>query len=53
MPKERTGYVFQDEQKRWFARLTYTDEAGARRNVKFGRGERAGEVATKPLKPKS
>ena len=34
MPKERTGYVFQDEQKRWFARLTYTDEAGARRNVK-------------------
>jgi integrase len=34
MPKERTGYVFQDEQKRWFARLTYTDEAGVRRNVK-------------------
>lgn len=26
--------MFQDDQKRWFARLTYTDVTGQRRNVK-------------------
>lgn len=28
------GYVFQDKDNRWFARLTYTDATGQRRNVK-------------------
>ncbi|MBS1810646.1 MAG: hypothetical protein JST84_20955 [Acidobacteria bacterium] len=34
MAKTRTGHVFQDDQKRWFARLTYTDADGQRHNLK-------------------
>src|SRR2546423_1390210 len=34
MAKERAGYCFQDKNGRWFARLTFTDEHGTRRNVK-------------------
>lgn len=34
MGKERSGYYKQDENKRWFARVTYTDEMGKRRNLK-------------------
>src|SRR5687768_9214371 len=33
MAKERSGYVF-EEQGKWYARLTYTDGNGKRRNVK-------------------
>ena len=33
--KQRTGYLFKDKKtKKWVARVTYTDEAGKRRNVK-------------------
>jgi hypothetical protein len=34
MAKARTGYVFKDRNGCWWARLTFTDEAGKRRNVK-------------------
>ncbi|MBL8195383.1 MAG: hypothetical protein JNM06_16440, partial [Blastocatellia bacterium] len=34
MAKERSGYIKQDENKRWLARVTYTDEMGKRRNLK-------------------
>ncbi len=33
MAKERNGYVFEDKGK-WFARLTFTDLTGRRRNIK-------------------
>lgn len=33
MAKERSGYVF-EEQGKWYARLTYTEPSGQRRNVK-------------------
>ena len=33
MAKERSGYVF-EEQGKWYARLTYTEPSGKRRNVK-------------------
>lgn len=33
MAKERSGYVF-EERGRWYARLTYTNERGQRKNVK-------------------
>src|SRR5215203_2768203 len=36
-PKGRAkgeGYVFKDDRGRWYARMTYTDASGARRNVK-------------------
>jgi hypothetical protein len=32
--KERSGYVFQDKKGNWFARTTFTDSKGKRRNVK-------------------
>lgn len=33
--KQRTGYLYKDKDtKKWVARVTYTDEAGKRRNVK-------------------
>ena len=31
--KERSRYVFQDKQDRWFARTTITDSEGKRRNI--------------------
>lgn len=34
MAKARTGYVFKDRSGCWWARVTFTDEAGKRRNVK-------------------
>jgi integrase len=34
MPKDRSGYVFQDNQGRWYARTTVTDRQGNRRNIK-------------------
>jgi integrase len=34
MAKMRTGYVFKDRSGCWWARVTFTDEAGRRRNVK-------------------
>jgi integrase len=33
MAKERSGYVF-EEQGKWYARLTYTEPSGQRRNIK-------------------
>jgi integrase len=34
MPKKPSGYVFNDESKRWYARLTYTNEKGIRCNIR-------------------
>lgn len=34
MPKHKRGYVFQDKQRKWYARATLTDVTGKRRNVK-------------------
>src|ERR1700754_228317 len=31
---ERTGYVFQDKNGKWYARTTFTDRTGKRRNIK-------------------
>lgn len=31
---ERTGYIFQDKNGKWYARTTFTDRTGKRRNVK-------------------
>ena len=40
MAKERTGYIYQDKDTKWIARITYTDEAGKRRNVKRKAGNK-------------
>jgi integrase len=34
MAKERTGYCFSDREGRWYARMTFTDDHGKRRNIK-------------------
>jgi integrase len=34
MAKERSGYVFKDQDGFWYARLTFTNETGKRRNIK-------------------
>ncbi|MFN7946545.1 MAG: site-specific integrase [Blastocatellia bacterium] len=34
MAKERSGYVFQDQDGFWYARITFTNESGKRRNIK-------------------
>lgn len=34
MARDRSGYVFQDKKGNWFARTTFTDERGKRRNLK-------------------
>src|SRR5579862_7391269 len=34
MAKLRTGYVYQDQDHRWYARLTLTDRNGKRRNIR-------------------
>jgi integrase len=31
---ERTGYIFQDKNGKWYARTTFTDRKGKRRNIK-------------------
>lgn len=31
---ERAGYIFQDRNGKWYARTTFTDRAGKRRNIK-------------------
>jgi integrase len=34
MAKERTGYIYQDSKGRWYARITFTNEQGVRRDIK-------------------
>jgi integrase len=34
MAKERKGYVYRDNKGRWYARLTFTNEQGKRRDIK-------------------
>jgi integrase len=34
MPKTKSGYAYQDNAKRWYARFDYTDECGKRRTVR-------------------
>jgi integrase len=34
MAKDRSGYVFQDPNGRWYARVTISDSTGKRRNIK-------------------
>lgn len=34
MAKPRSGYIFQDKQNKWYARITLTDSNGKRRNIK-------------------
>jgi hypothetical protein len=34
MAKERSGYVFQNVQGKWYARVILTDSTGKRRNIK-------------------
>src|SRR5688572_3056942 len=41
MAKPNTGYVFKDKYNRWFARTSYVDETGKRRNVKKCARDRA------------
>src|SRR5687768_9263092 len=41
MAKSNTGYVFKDKYNRWFARTSYVDETGKRRNVKKCARDRA------------
>jgi len=37
MSKERSGYVYEDKSTgKWFARVTFTDSRGKRRNLKRG-----------------
>jgi hypothetical protein len=41
MAKPNTGYVFKDKYNRWFARTSYVDTTGKRRNVKKCARDRA------------
>lgn len=41
MAKPHTGYVFKDKYNRWFARTSYVDATGKRRNVKKVAKDRA------------
>jgi hypothetical protein len=34
MARERTGYTYQDRKGRWYARVTFTNEQGVRRDIK-------------------
>lgn len=44
MAKDRTGYTYQDSNGRWYARITFTNEQGIRRDIKRSAGdERGGE----------
>lgn len=43
---ERTGYVFQDKNGKWYARTTFTDRTGKRRNIKKTAKDKADAKAT-------
>jgi integrase len=48
--KERTGYTFQDKQGRWYARITFTNEQGIRRDIKrSAENEREAKKALKAI----
>lgn len=50
MAKERTGYTYQDSNKRWYARITFTNEQGVRRDIKrSAESEKAAKKALKAL----
>lgn len=50
MAKERTGYVYQDSSARWYARVTFTNEQGIRRDIKRrAEDEKAANKALKAL----
>jgi integrase len=50
MAKERTGYTFQDKQGRWYARVTFTNEQGIRRDIKrSAEDEKAAKKALKAI----
>src|ERR671938_1559318 len=50
MAKERTGYTYQDSNGRWYARITFTNEQGIRRDIKrSARDEKAANKALKSL----
>ncbi len=34
MSRDRSGYVFKDKDRKWFARVTLRDVSGKRRNIK-------------------
>jgi integrase len=48
MAKERTGYTYQDSCGRWYARVTFTNEQGIRRDIK--RSAESEKAAKKSLK---
>lgn len=48
MAKERTGYTYTDNSGRWYARLTFTNEQGKRRDIK--RSAQSEKDAKKTLK---
>ncbi|HEY0324089.1 MAG TPA: tyrosine-type recombinase/integrase [Pyrinomonadaceae bacterium] len=48
MAKERTGYTYQDSKGRWYARITFTNEQGVRRDIK--RSAKDEKAAIKALK---
>ena len=48
MAKERTGYTYQDNNGRWYARITFTNEQGIRRDIK--RSAKDEKAAGKTLK---
>ena len=50
MAKERTGYTYQDNNGRWYARITFTNEQGIRRDIKrSAKDEKAAGKALKSL----
>lgn len=50
MAKERTGYTYQDNNGRWYARITFTNEQGLRRDIKrSAEDEKAARKALKSL----
>ncbi|MGB9178016.1 MAG: hypothetical protein WCB68_02120 [Pyrinomonadaceae bacterium] len=48
MAKERTGYTYKDSGGRWYARVTFTNEQGIRRDIK--RSAESEKGAKKALK---
>lgn len=50
MAKERTGYTYKDRCGRWYARVTFTNEQGIRRDIKrSAENEKAAKKALKSL----
>jgi integrase len=50
MAKERTGYTYQDSSGRWYARVTFTNEQGIRRDIKrSAENEKAAKKTLKAL----